>query len=43
MAEIASLMARALRKRDDEGELEAIRDEVINLCSKHAPYPDSTG
>jgi glycine hydroxymethyltransferase len=40
MATIASLIARALRGRDDAAALEAVRDEVAVLCSKFTPYPD---
>ncbi|HSL58047.1 MAG TPA: serine hydroxymethyltransferase [Acidimicrobiales bacterium] len=39
MAEIASLIARALRHRDDEAELAAVRDDVATLCAKFTPYP----
>jgi glycine hydroxymethyltransferase len=39
MAVIAGLIARALRHRDDEAELAAVRDEVATLCSKFTPYP----
>lgn len=38
MATIASLIARALRHREDEAELAAVRDEVGTLCSKFPPY-----
>lgn len=37
--EIASLLGRALRGRDDDAELSAIREEVAVLCSKFQPYP----
>jgi glycine hydroxymethyltransferase len=40
MAEIASLIGRALRHRDDEAALAEIRDAAANLCSKFPPYPD---
>ncbi len=40
MATIASLIARALRGRDDQATLSAVRDEVAVLCSKFTPYPD---
>jgi glycine hydroxymethyltransferase len=40
MAEIASLLAEALRRRGDETELAAIRSSVAELCSKFTPYPD---
>jgi glycine hydroxymethyltransferase len=39
MATIAELIHRTLSHRDDEGELAAVRDEVVALCSKFAPYP----
>jgi glycine hydroxymethyltransferase len=38
MAEIASLIARALRGRDDDTALAAVRDDVATLCSKFTPY-----
>jgi glycine hydroxymethyltransferase len=41
MAEIASLIGRALRGRDDDGELDSVRDAVATLCSKFTPYPES--
>ena len=41
MPEIASLIGRALRGRDDDGELDAVRDAVATLCSKFTPYPES--
>jgi glycine hydroxymethyltransferase len=39
MREIASLIDRVLRGRDDEAVIAAVRDEVRNLCSKFEPYP----
>ena len=39
MAEIARLLAWALRNRDDDRELAAVRNEVGVLCSKFTPYP----
>jgi glycine hydroxymethyltransferase len=39
MAEIAQLIARALRGRDVDGELARVRDDVATLCSKFTPYP----
>jgi glycine hydroxymethyltransferase len=39
MAGIAGLIARALRHRDDDAELAAVRDDVVTLCSKFTPYP----
>jgi glycine hydroxymethyltransferase len=38
MPVVAGLLARALRARDDDGALAAIRDEVAALCSKFPPY-----
>ena len=38
MATIAVLIARALRCRADDAELAAVRDDVVNLCSKFTPY-----
>ncbi len=40
METIAGLLARALRGRDDEAEVAAVRDEVATLCSKFTPYPE---
>jgi glycine hydroxymethyltransferase len=39
MAAVADLIHRALVGREDEGEIAAVRDEVVALCSKFAPYP----
>jgi glycine/serine hydroxymethyltransferase len=39
MAEIAALIGRALRGRDDESELAAVRADVAQLCSRFTPYP----
>ena len=39
MATIAALIARALRRRADDAELAAVRDDVVTLCSKFTPYP----
>jgi glycine hydroxymethyltransferase len=39
MPEIAALLARALRHREDAAELAAVRDEVAVLCAKYPPYP----
>ena len=36
--QIASLMARALRQRDDESAILAVRDEVSALCHEFNPY-----
>jgi glycine hydroxymethyltransferase len=38
MEVIAELIARALRHRDDEAELDAVHDEVTTLCAKFTPY-----
>jgi glycine hydroxymethyltransferase len=39
MAQIASLIHQVLSHREDDGAIAAIRDEVVALCSKFAPYP----
>jgi glycine hydroxymethyltransferase len=39
MAQIADLIGRALRGRDDEAELAAVRADVNALCAKFTPYP----
>jgi len=39
MAEIATLIGRVLRHRDDEAALAAVLDDVHTLCSKFTPYP----
>ncbi len=39
MAIIASLIARALRGRDDVAELEVVRKEVADLCARFPAYP----
>jgi glycine hydroxymethyltransferase len=39
MAQIAELIARALRHREDETEQGSVRGEVNALCSKFVPYP----
>jgi glycine hydroxymethyltransferase len=39
MGQVASLIARALRHRDDEAEIAAVREDVATLCSKYTPYP----
>jgi glycine hydroxymethyltransferase len=41
MAQVASLIHRVLVGREDEAEVAAVRDEVVALCSKFAPYPPS--
>ena len=38
MQQIGELIARALRHRDEEAELDAVRDDVRTLCSKFTPY-----
>jgi glycine hydroxymethyltransferase len=40
MQAIAALIGRTLRGRDDESEVEAVRDAAAVLCSKFTPYPD---
>jgi glycine hydroxymethyltransferase len=39
MAQVATLIHQVLTHREDEGAVAAIRDEVLALCSKFAPYP----
>jgi glycine hydroxymethyltransferase len=39
MATVASLVARALRGRQDDAAIAAVHDEVVALCSKFPPYP----
>jgi glycine hydroxymethyltransferase len=39
MTQIASFISRALKGRDDEAEIRAVRDDVNVLCTKYAPYP----
>ena len=39
MAEIGALIGRALRNRDDDAELAAVREAAAVLCSKFTPYP----
>ncbi|HEX6418537.1 MAG TPA: serine hydroxymethyltransferase [Acidimicrobiales bacterium] len=39
MARVGDLIHRVLAGRQDEGEITAVRDEVVALCSKYAPYP----
>lgn len=41
MDTIADLIVRTLDNREDDGALQAIRDEVRTLCSKFEPYPVS--
>jgi glycine hydroxymethyltransferase len=40
MEEIAGLIGRALRRRDDDGALADVREAAATLCSKFAPYPE---
>jgi len=40
MTEIASLIATALRKPDDEAVADDVRDASARLCSKFTPYPE---
>ncbi|OWY62164.1 serine hydroxymethyltransferase, partial [cyanobacterium TDX16] len=40
MAQIAGFLARALRARENDDELAAVREEVATLCSKLPPYPE---
>ncbi|HET6832410.1 MAG TPA: serine hydroxymethyltransferase [Acidimicrobiales bacterium] len=39
MAQVASLIHQVLTHREDDAAVAAIRDEVLALCSKFAPYP----
>jgi glycine hydroxymethyltransferase len=39
MAEVAQLLARALRQRDDESVLSSVRADVADLCAAFPPYP----
>jgi glycine/serine hydroxymethyltransferase len=38
-AEVASLIARALHKRGDEGELSHVASRVAELAAQFPPYP----
>tara|TARA_B100001123_G_scaffold336329_1_gene380248 strand:+ start:298 stop:1542 length:1245 start_codon:yes stop_codon:yes gene_type:complete len=40
MAEIAELIARTLRGRDDDAVVEAVRADVADLCGRFTPYAD---
>ena len=40
MAEIAGLIGRALRNRDDDATLAEVREAATTLCSKFTPYPE---
>ena len=39
MGEVATLIGRTLRHRDDDAEVAAVREDVGVLCSKFPPYP----
>ncbi|MGH9279620.1 MAG: serine hydroxymethyltransferase, partial [Acidimicrobiales bacterium] len=39
MREIAGLIGRALRRRDDDGAVHEVREAAMTLCSKFTPYP----
>jgi glycine hydroxymethyltransferase len=39
MEQIAGLIGRMLRNRDDETEVAAVREDIAVLCSKFTPYP----
>ncbi|HEY1830316.1 MAG TPA: serine hydroxymethyltransferase [Acidimicrobiales bacterium] len=43
MATIAELIGRTLKHRSDDGEVAAVRAEVVDLCAGFAPYPDLLG
>jgi glycine/serine hydroxymethyltransferase len=40
MATIGTLIHRVLVGREDDGEIAAVRAEVLELCAKFEPYPD---
>jgi len=40
MEEIAGLIGRALRRRDDDATLAEVREAAATLCSKFTPYPE---
>ncbi len=40
MAQIAAMIVRALRGRDDESEVAAVRADAAALCAAKPPYPD---
>ncbi len=42
-AQVAALMARALRERADEGSVAAVRAQVGELCARFNPYASFTG
>jgi glycine hydroxymethyltransferase len=39
MEEVAGLIGRALRRRNDDGALAEVREAAATLCSKFTPYP----
>jgi hypothetical protein len=43
MAIVAGLLARALRAREDAGELASVREEVRSLRKVFDPYPEGAG
>ena len=43
MREIASLLARSLRDRDDAAAQDAVRERVQALCAAFSPYPGASG
>ena len=40
MAQVAAMIVRALRGRDDESEIAAVRADAAALCAAKPPYPD---
>jgi glycine/serine hydroxymethyltransferase len=40
---VADLIARTLKARTDEAEIDAVRSEVAMLCAAFPPYPDLLG
>jgi glycine hydroxymethyltransferase len=40
MQVVADLIVRTLKARTDEGEIDAVRSEVAELCAAFPPYPD---
>ena len=43
MQVVADLIARTLKARTDEAEIDAVRSEVAMLCAAFPPYPDLLG
>jgi glycine hydroxymethyltransferase len=43
MQQVADLLVRTLKARDDEGEIATVRSEVGALCAAYPPYPDLLG